>query len=311
MEIFACYGESMRALLLLAAACHFESGQIPGGGHGDSGSRDVTHAGSDAELPGCTARWAAGPTFDDATLYASVNAIGTLDDPFVSYDGLEVYVLHAGDIYVAKRGTAADPFDAPVLEPGLSTQTTADYKASLTRDGLEAVVSTKRNQPTGDTDMWRDTRASKADQFDPTPDTFPYTSVNTNANDWDPHISGDGLRLYFAPGDGTAQHISIAVRSDRASKFGNPRQITELAASGATDNDVTLSEDELVVVFMSTRGSGRRMYYATRADAAAAFSTPVEVPISSPGTQTGPHLSADGCTLYYIVGGALASRDLQ
>src|SRR5205807_1422064 len=80
----------------------------------------------------------------------------------------------------------------------------------------------------------------------------------------------------YAPDSPSGQHIAVAARTSAAASFGMPMRITELA-SAATDNDVTLSGDERVVVFASDRTGTRGMFYATRDAIGTMFTKPVEL----------------------------------
>ena len=262
----------------------------------------------DAIDPGsCTDKWLAGPTFGQPVRLDALNTGGAVGDVFVSYDGLELYVARAGDIYVSRRGATNQEWGQPAVENGLSTgQGVGDYKVSVTGAGLDAFISTFRGQ-TGSVEIWHDTRTAKGGPWGNTPNKTYLANVNSPADDWDPHVSSDGLRLYFAPASPGGQHINVATRGSATVDFGAPAQVDVINSAAAIDNDPTLSEDERVIVFESTRSADhvRRMFYATRANAAVDFSTPAVVPIANNGSQDGPHLSADGCDLYYDIGGTL------
>jgi hypothetical protein len=122
--------------------------------------------------------------------------------------------------------------------------------------------------------------------------------VNTALDQWDPHVSGNGLRLYLAP-SGTPQFVAVASRVSTAAAFGPPVPIGEILSS-AVDNDPSLTGDERVIVWASLRTGQRRMHYATRAGPTATFDPPQLLPGDFGVGDDGAALSADGCRLYFV-----------
>ena len=80
-----------------------------------------------------------------------------------------------------------------------------------------------------------------------------------------------------------------------------PEMPTTTSRHAITDvADPTLSPDELVILFSSNRSGGGDIYYATRAAPTDAFGTVDKVPtINTPDQDGDPHLSADGCHIYF------------
>jgi Tol biopolymer transport system component len=271
-------------VLVVTSACSF---QLP---------RDVAvDADPDASAGSCVQKWIAGPTFVAPAPLASLNTGGSENDMFVSRDELTIYFARAGDIFVASRLAIGDDFAGVNRDATLSSDQ-VDTKVSLSSDGLTAYLNS--NRPAGgDTDVWRGTRTGIAGAF--TFDQMYLAAVDTTTDEWDPHISADELRLYLAPNNAAAQHVAVATRDSRADSFGPAQTIAELASS-TTDNDPTLSADERVIVFASNRSGNRGLWYATRADRAQPFGSPLQlVMINSAASDDGPHLSADGCRLYF------------
>jgi len=249
----------------------------------------------DTSAPTCVQRWSQGPTILTPSPIGGINTGNSEGDPFVTFDELAIYVASNGDIYRATRASTSAGFGGRTLDTNLSSSTN-DSKVSFTADGLTAFIGSERSGGEGATDVWRGTRATTAGSF--TFDQMHLAAVNDGMAQWDPHISRDGLRLYLAPiGNGGAQHVAVATRGAPSAAFGTPQTISELQST-VVDNDPTLTADERVIVFASNRDGTRKLWYATRADPTGAFGTPQVVPNVDNGDD-GPHLSSDGCRLYF------------
>ena len=118
----------------------------------------------------------------------------------LSPDGLTLYFSQGGsgkDYYAARRPDRLSPWGAPSRLDDLSSAED-DTKLTLTDDGLVAILSSNR-APATSFDLWEATRASTAVAFDaPTRTTL--AAINNNSAQYDPQLSGDGLRLYLRAG---------------------------------------------------------------------------------------------------------------
>ncbi|HUS33708.1 MAG TPA: hypothetical protein VMZ53_34645 [Kofleriaceae bacterium] len=292
-------------LFLTLAACNFEHGALgtTGGSDdampGDDGRRAIDAMVSVYAPPegACLGKWKAGPTFTDPVMLANVNTTGDEADPFVSADEQTLYFVRTSDIYKATRTSLTASFQNVAKAIDLSSSQ-GDSKVSLTADGLTAFVNTARTGGAGGaTDIWRMTRSSTANAF-ANPDQMYLMNVNGPSDAWDPHVSANGLRIYFAPPATPAQHIVVTERDSTSDPFGTPKPITELD-SGEKDNDPTLTADERLIVWASNRGGNRNLWYALRDDPTQPFGTPTVVPQINTNVDDGPHISNDGCRLYF------------
>jgi hypothetical protein len=130
--------------------------------------------------------------------------------------------------------------------------------------------------------------------------------VSSTADDRAPHLTADGLGLYFesdrAGGDGPG--IWLAIRASVAEPFETPVPLTELTASDDT-GDPTLAGDELEIVF-ARDGAMRCLFSALRADRASPFGAPVRFDaLCEDAPADGPFLSPDSLTLLYASSGAM------
>lgn len=291
--------------LVVLAACKFTPGDFPGNGTDDGGvatdtgnGDDTNMIGSDAAPPTpCVQSWLSGPTFSTATRLTVLATASSEGDPFVSRDGLRLYFNRTADIWLSKRASTSDTWGAPAVEGDLSS-TASDTKLSFVDDELTVFVNSSRSGSTSD--VWRGTRASIGAAW--TWDRTYLTAVNaTGDSQWDPHISGDGLTIYFAPtGTGlAAQLLWFATRASSSVAFGAPQTVS--VNSAVKDNDPTVTLDGRVIVWASNRTGDRGLWYATRADQSQPWGTPQE--LTSLNTMTtsddGPHVTEDGCQIYF------------
>ena len=272
----------------------------------------------DAPPPTCLDAWLGNTIrFAAPVALATVNSTSFERDPFLTPDELTLYVSSArapsmgGDTWVATRANRMLPFGVPVLSAALSTAGN-ETKVSITGTGLFAVVGSDQAGGAGGVDVWETSRATLAAPWGALTRTH-VMAVNTAGSDHDPMISANGLRLYTAPDSPGAQHIAVATRASLTANFGAATTIAELDSTMG-DGDPSVSIDERIIVFYSGRTAaftGGNIWYATRASATAAFGTPRIVPdVNSNSNDGDPHLSVDGCRLYFGRDGGVDDWDL-
>lgn len=275
----------------LLGACSFRP--VPGATGDANVPPDAIDAGPDAASVSCTPQWIDGPTFSAPQIALATPAVEY--DPFVSADELSLFYAAGGEIWESTRSSRSEPFGPPQRRMDL-TSGAGESKLSMTADGMTAYFNSARG---GTSDVWRATRSSPTGMFTEFDQMF-LASVNNSADQWDPHISHDELRLYLAPDDSIDQVIVVARRSNANAAFATPAEVSELS-SDAADNDPTLSADERVIVFNSNRvGAEWDLYYAVRDDRDAAFGTARPLAALNLGYEGSAHLSADGCRLYFM-----------
>jgi len=289
---------------LILGACSFQHGSL---GPGSNGGDDATGPGDDA--PGidastidtppavtCFAKWKAAPTFSDP-FRLGVATTAFEDDPFLTADEKTMYFLRNGDVYKSTRSSIANDFTSDAKATDLSSAQ-VDSKVTITNDGLTVFFDTARTGGTGGaTDLWRATRSSTTNTFG-TPTQMYLGALNTSGDEWDPEVSWDGLRLYLSPQLPTGQHILMASRASATDSFGAPVAVPELDST-SSEGDPSLTIDERLIVFSSSRGGGVDMYYAVRDEPTLPFGAPILVPTLNIGVENGPHISNDGCRLYF------------
>ncbi|HSD88071.1 MAG TPA: hypothetical protein VLB44_11175 [Kofleriaceae bacterium] len=313
----------MRWLFVVAlGGCGFHHGALQAdAGPGDTPPNLVDEgvdAPADATRANCYAQWLDGTIrFNTAVALAGVNDAGFDRDPFLAGNELTFFVstLRTGsmgsDIFTATRASKSDTFSTPVRDDAFSSSG-GESKLSITADGLTAIVGSDRTGTAGGIDIWETTRATTNDAW-PAMTRDRVMMLESAGSDHDPTISADGLRIYYAP-DSPVQHIAVATRANRNSNFGAPVTITQLA-SGTGDADPSPTPDERIIVFSSNRtlagALNGNMWYATRASASATFDTPQPVPdLNTDASEGDPHLSTDGCRIYFARNGGATDWDI-
>jgi hypothetical protein len=200
-----------------------------------------------------------------------------------------------GDIWVATRPDLTSEFLAPSLVNELDT-TQYESAPTLTEDALDILFV--RN-PGTEGDVYEATRTDIAQPF--TGITV-LATLNSSADETDPFMSADGLRLVFSSARVASYDLYETTRPDRTSAFGAPTPIAELNTA-SDDLSPTLSADGLEMFFSSNRPGGPGgfdVYSAHRPAIDQPFGTAQLVSeLATPGDDVNERLSLDGATLYF------------
>jgi Tol biopolymer transport system component len=246
---------------------------------------------------GCWSAWTAGPLrLSPPQRVGELAAAEAQGDPSLSPDGLSLYFSRGAsgkDYYVARRPDRASPWGTPIRLDDLSSAQD-DTKLSLTDDGLVAILSSNRS-PATSFDLWEARRTSSSVPFG-TATRTPLAAINDNSAQFDPHVSADGLRLYYAPELAGVQRIQLATRDSREEAFGAPAAL----AVGPYTADPSPSPDELVLVYASFATTPTAMFYTARTSTSEPFSPGQKLPVYDvPVHDQDPAISHDGCELYF------------
>ena len=308
---------SIVALLGCATACRFNpNAQSGDAGTGDGsgvqdGAGDGMHDGKPIDAPPavtCWSSWLTGPlTVDSPIALSEINDLTHIDrDPFVMPDELTIYwssdrglTGSSGgmDIYSATRAIKSDPFGSVAVFAAVNSAQD-ETKMSITSDGLQLFLSSTRTGTEGGQDVFASVRGATNQTF-PTLSQDHLQNVDTPQNEFDACISSNGLDLYLAPDTG-GQHIALATRSTTSDDFSAYSAVANIKGADGTDADPTVSPDERVLVFTSSRSGGvggSDLYYATRSAATGQFGTPVIVPTVNSASNDGD-ATLSACLLY-------------
>ncbi|HET9619820.1 MAG TPA: hypothetical protein VFP84_00540 [Kofleriaceae bacterium] len=286
----------------------------PGGGSDvGSGSDAGRGSGSDAGVATktCMQVWMDGTVQlgTPAPLTNQSNSDVIERDPWVSMDGKRLYYATdritgpgTSDIAVATRPNTQAAFGTGAVDVNLSTGTNDESRPSLTLDEKIIVIASNRSgggSPNGQFNILYN--ATGTPNMFGTPDMNHMSTVDqTQVDHFDPFLSPDGLRLYFAPVI-AGQRIYLASRGQLNDDFSGAAAVPIInGANGSHDADPALSADEKIILFTSDRGGNNDLYFATRPDKAQQFSSPKPVPgVNGTSLDGDPFLSFDGCTLYF------------
>jgi hypothetical protein len=217
------------------------------------------------------------------------------------------------DIWVSTRGSADDPWGAPVNVGAPVNSPANDFCPTVSRDGHLFYFVSNRPDGCGGDDIY--TTRLRPDGWDPVANLG--CEVNSAANEASPFPlpeRGTGPVLYFSsnrPGGFTAEppgasagDADLYVSESHGGAFG-AAELVPGANSAAEDGQPNVRRDGLELFFFSTRPGTLGMadiYSATRQRTSDPWSTPVNLGPNvnaANGAETRPSLSWDGTVLYF------------
>lgn len=298
-------------MIATVAGCSFKAptetnGSIDAPKTGDDTA--VTDAGLPSTL-GCWPRWhdhsirfkapVASGIFDTRS-GGSIDRDPSLADDLTLYFSSQSARSSQADLFVATRTSIDMPFGAATVPAHFDNleQPFGDTKVSLSHDGLRITYSTDRFiEP----DIVQATRDTTSDDFgDPTQDGF--SNIDTASPQYDPALTANGLKMYYAPVPGTdPQTIMSSTRATLDSEFGDPVAEPGLESS-FNRGDPSPSPDETVIVFssMENTANGVDLYYAVRDTSGEPWKQVMPIPdVNTSSTEGDPVLTSDGCQLLF------------
>jgi hypothetical protein len=270
----------------------------PSGDASDTDAADTDAADSDAGGPDASVRpacdWSAGPALGPATAIT----LSITSDPVLARDGASLYHANfagspsSSELYVAPR-TSPTSFGTARAITELSTRGD-EFRLVVSADGLYALLSRDAG---GAPDILEVTRPSATA---PWGTAVAIPAITTAGPEWDPHLSPDGLRLWFS----RSCDLFVSQRATRSSAWETATPLTELSTADC-ETSPTLTDDELVIVFLSDAAEGPGMgdaWYATRASADLPFDAPILVPAeaNTASIESEPFVRGDGCELLWL-----------
>jgi len=235
-----------------------------------------------------------------ASPLAPLNSMTSDYDPWLTADGKTLYFASDragnGDSFRAERAGPGALFgDPPTSNDDLNINTSAsETKVVLTEDALRYYVSSTKDQTTV---IFTATRGLTDEPFGPRV----ALDLQPGANFFDPHLGPKGKRLYAAPNPGL-QRLAWWVGEGEAwaaPPFDPFAAIHDLDIPVA---DPTLSADERVLIFSgpSEEEGDSELWYARRDGPDDSFDSPTRLSALNTADDEGsPHLSADGCELFF------------
>ncbi|MFH1884077.1 MAG: LamG-like jellyroll fold domain-containing protein [Planctomycetota bacterium] len=169
--------------------------------------------------------------------------------PYLSADGLELYFTDgwpglyspddcepnpggygSGDLWVSRRATKEGPWGNPEnLGPTVNSEYGED-QPSISSDGLSLYFMSNRLGGFGNTDLYVTTRQTKDDPWDKPVNLG--NRINTGWYESTPHISPDGLSLFFAQGSFSTD-IFVSRRTTTTNPWGQAVSFTPVNSPNA------------------------------------------------------------------------------
>lgn len=243
---------------------------------------------------------------DVLSLSAEVNSDFNETEPFVTADGLTLYFSSnrtgAGDVYMSTRASVTGDFGTPSLV-AWGHSSTRETRFETSADGLTGYLAADLAGGLGGSDLYVSTRVSLAAPFS----SFTSLSgLNSAANEFDAHITADGLHLYFSNDTASHSQIFLSTRATTSGAFGPPAVVTQLSDSYQNAN-ATFTADESVVVFTSTRpittgATDANIWYSVRGSRGGELIAPQPMPAPvnyASSTEYEPFITQDGCEVYF------------
>ena len=144
--------------------------------------------------------------------------------------------------------------------------------------------------------------------------------INSLSNEWSPHVSEDGLTLFFSsnrPGGYGSADIWVATRDAKGDPWNEPVNLGSAINGSSRDSSACLAASGLELYFTSDRPGGygdRDIWVATRDTTSDAWHLPVNLgPTVNSGAFDGRmSLTADGLSLFFVSTrpGGLGNRDI-
>ena len=171
--------------------------------------------------------------------------------PQISRDGLALYFVSDGDIWMSHRTTVNEPWSAPSALDGPVNSTSTQTTPSISSDGLELYFSDDQCVGGfGDYDLWVSTRASRDDTWG-IPVNLGAT-INSEYTEDSPCISADGLALYYRfndPDNPRNSEILVSVRTSKDSPWSEPSILGVNVNSNEYEATPFISSDGLSLFF--------------------------------------------------------------
>ena len=197
-------------------------------------------------------------------------------------------------------GAIDTPIDAPVMfgQPrsvgAPNVGGAFDDDPSLSPDLLELYFASDRVGGLGQSDIWRSTRASAADEFGAATHVAELSSAATEGY---PALSSNGLTIWIARGPS----IVTATRPDLQSAWSTPVTESALDVVGAGEKPGGVFDSDLQIVFeVEYTGTNRDLFIARRAAIGQAWSAPQPIAeLNSAVLDAAPATSGNGLAIYF------------
>lgn len=235
-------------------------------------------------------------TWGDPTSIPNLATANVEEDPWMSHDGLELYVGYLAtasptgyDVVVSRRVATNQVWPPPVRVLEVSS-TTADWTPRLYGDGTILYLSSDRSGAAGGFDVWRSQRGSRVEAWS-LPTRVADTAINTVANDRALSYCRGGERGVFTS-DRVGGQLDLFELFD-----GDAKPIPGASSMSVTESSPWISEDCRTVYFTAnlTSAGNFDLYVMTRDSIEAPFTNLMRIDeLSTAANEADPWVSADG-----------------
>ena len=279
------------------------TGGASGGGGGASAAAGAPSGGAAGQPgdAGSPAPCVAFGEFGPPELVTGLGLSGELWGPALSRDGAQLVfseaVGTAEDIFLATRAQGS-AFGSASSVTGIST-TDAEGTPFLSRDGASLYFYSSRAGGSGGRDLYVATWSDADGTFS---NATSVPGVNGTANDHLPWLPASELVIYFSSTRSGGLGSYDMYRATRTSRDQPFAQVTNLAGlnSSSVDQSPSLTDDELELIFASSRAGGYDLWSATRANTSVDFGEPD--PVTELNTSDGElnvAVSGDGREVFF------------
>jgi hypothetical protein len=232
--------------------------------------------------------------------------------PCISRDGLSLYFASTRpggegyhDLWVTTRASINDEWSEPVHLGGAINSGAQDYGPTISGDDLTMYFRSNRWDGLGSGDIWVSTRSSKDAAWPAAVNAG--AGISSSSDECMPHISADGLELYFGStrSGGYGDHdIYVVTRPTTAGPWSDPVNLGPAVNSAAVDANPCLSLDGLTLIFSSKRSDGygnHDLYMTTRLSRQDPWSAPTNLgeDINTAYDEMTPSFWAEGAVIYF------------
>ncbi|MEX2214196.1 MAG: protein kinase [Phycisphaeraceae bacterium] len=242
-----------------------------------------------------------------------VNSPATDGGPALSSDQLTL-VFHSDrsggsgdmDLWMSRRNSIGEPFGDPVNLGTSINSPHLDAGPCLSSDGLTLLFHSNRPGGRGGLDLWMCRRNAISEGFGSP--TNLGESINTDWDDSDAALSGDGLTLYFQsnrPGSFGGNDLWMSRRESQSDSFPYASNLGIMINSVGEEGGAAVSGDGLILVFHSDRAAGYGgldLWMSVRSSADERFAAPFNLGhlINHRSDDRDPALSPGGLSLYFV-----------
>ncbi|MHC4538826.1 MAG: WD40 domain-containing protein [Planctomycetota bacterium] len=242
-----------------------------------------------------------------------VNSSGYDVEPSISSNGLELFFssnrsggLGDRDIWVTRRESTSDLWGKPTnLGPPVNGSA-LEATPCISQDGLTLYFASNRPGGHGGYDLWLTRRSTIKGPWAEPVNLGPL--VNSVKAERNPHISTDGLSLYFSGPGGKGRpkgygrnDIWVARRASINDGWNAPVNLGPQINSSSWDAGPCVTSDGLYLLFDSDRSGDFHIWVSQRKNTSEAFEKPrlVTPSLLSPFQEGSVCISADNRTLYF------------